>query len=65
MIRMMSHWVSTLPAQPFRAASHQVKVTSRPLFGIDGGRKVTFAKVSTTPRDRAKVGDVLAKLGDG
>jgi peroxiredoxin len=32
-------------------------------FVIDGKRKVMFAKVSTTHGDRAKVGDVLAKLG--
>ena len=32
-------------------------------FVIDGKRKVTFAKVSTTHGDRAKVADVLAKLG--
>ncbi len=31
-------------------------------FVIDGKRTVTFAKVSTTHGDRAKVGDVLAKL---
>jgi peroxiredoxin Q/BCP len=31
-------------------------------FVIDGKRKVTFAKVSTTHGDRAKVPDVLAKL---
>jgi thioredoxin-dependent peroxiredoxin len=32
-------------------------------FVIDGKRKVAFAKVSTTHGDRAKVGDVLTKLG--
>jgi peroxiredoxin len=32
-------------------------------FVIDGKRKVTFAKVSTTHGDRAKVQDVLAILG--
>ena len=32
-------------------------------FVIDGKRKVTFAKVSTTHGDRAKADDVLAKLG--
>jgi peroxiredoxin len=32
-------------------------------FVIDGKRKVTFAKVSTTHGDRAKVGDLLTKLG--
>jgi peroxiredoxin len=32
-------------------------------FVIDGKRKITFAKVSTTHGDRAKVQDVLAKLG--
>ncbi|MFO0848231.1 MAG: peroxiredoxin family protein [Gemmataceae bacterium] len=32
-------------------------------FVIDGKRKVTFAKVSTTHGDRAKVQDVLAMLG--
>jgi thioredoxin-dependent peroxiredoxin len=32
-------------------------------FVIDGKRKVTFAKVSTTHGDRSKVGDVLAALG--
>lgn len=31
-------------------------------FVIDGKRKVTYAKVSTTHGDRAKVSDVLAKL---
>lgn len=34
-------------------------------FVIDGKRKVTFAKVSTTHGDRAKADDVLVTLGGG